>query len=55
MMVRRPQILGQMKAQFRLAVEGAAAASSCAAASSASFTVAKRVRNETGVAGRRSR
>ena len=52
MMVGEPQILGQMKAQFRLAVEGAAAARILRRCFERSFTVAKRVRNETGVAGK---
>lgn len=52
MMVGEPQILGQMKAQFRLAVEGAAASRILRRCFERSFTVAKRVRNETGVAGK---
>jgi len=52
MMVGEPQILGQMKEQFRLAVEGAAAARILRRCFERSFTVAKRVRSETGVAGK---
>ena len=52
MVLGEPQILGQMKAQFRLAVEGAAAARILRRCFERSFTVAKRVRNETGVAGK---
>ena len=52
MMVGEPQILGQMKEQFRLAVEGAAASRILRRCFERSFTVAKRVRNETGVAGK---
>lgn len=52
MMVGEPQILGQMKEQFKLAVEGAAAARILRRCFERSFTVAKRVRSETGVAGK---
>jgi len=52
MMVGEPQILGQMKEQFRLAVEGAAASRILRRCFERSFTVAKRVRSETGVAGK---
>ena len=52
MMVGEPQILGQMKEQFRLAVEGACASRILRRCFERSFTVAKRVRNETGVAGK---
>jgi glutamyl-tRNA reductase len=52
MMVGEPQILGQMKAQFRLAVESAAAARILRRCFERSFSVAKRVRSETGVAGK---
>jgi glutamyl-tRNA reductase len=52
MMVGEPQILGQMKQQFRLAVEGAAASRVLRRCFERSFTVAKRVRSETGVAGK---
>jgi len=52
MMVGEPQILGQMKEQFRLAVEGAAASRILRRCFERSFSVAKRVRSETGVAGK---
>jgi glutamyl-tRNA reductase len=50
MMVGESQILGQVKQQFRLAVETGAAAKILRRCFERSFTVAKRVRSETGVA-----
>jgi glutamyl-tRNA reductase len=50
MMVGESQILGQVKQQFRLAVEAGAAAKLLRRCFERSFTVAKRVRSETGVA-----
>jgi glutamyl-tRNA reductase len=50
MMVGESQILGQVKEQFRLAVEAGAAAKLLRRCFERSFTVAKRVRSETGVA-----
>ncbi|MEW6273194.1 MAG: glutamyl-tRNA reductase [Thermodesulfobacteriota bacterium] len=52
MMVGEPQILGQLKEQFRLAADGAAASRVLRRCFERSFTVAKRVRSETGVAGK---
>jgi glutamyl-tRNA reductase len=50
MMVGESQILGQVKQQFRLAVEAGAAAKLLRRCFERSFSVAKRVRTETGVA-----
>lgn len=52
MMVGEPQILGQMKQQFRLAVDEAAASRVLRRCFERSFSVAKRVRSETAVAGK---
>src|SRR5262249_16577140 len=52
MMVGEPQILGQLKEQFRLAVDASAAARVLRRCFERSFTVAKRVRSETGGAGK---
>lgn len=50
MIVGEPQILGQVKQQFKLAVEAGAASRFLRRCFERSFTVAKRVRTETGVA-----
>lgn len=52
MMVGEPQILGQLKRQFREAVEARAAAAMLRRCFDRAFSVAKRVRTETGVAGK---
>ncbi len=52
MMVGEPQILGQLKRQFREAVEARAAAATLRRCFERAFSVAKRVRTETGVAGK---
>ncbi|MDG2303069.1 MAG: glutamyl-tRNA reductase [Candidatus Binatia bacterium] len=50
MVVGEPQILGQLKEQYRLATESGATARVLRRCFDASFRVAKRVRTETGVA-----
>ncbi len=50
MMVGEPQILGQIKSQFRAALEASAAPRILRRCFDRSFSVAKRVRSETGVA-----
>src|SRR5690606_17781148 len=50
MMVGEPQILGQVKQQFRTALEAGAASPVLQVCFERSFSVAKRVRTETGVA-----
>ncbi len=50
MMVGEPQILGQLKEQFRLAADGGAARRTLRRCFERSFRVAKRVRSETGIA-----
>ncbi|HEY8517767.1 MAG TPA: glutamyl-tRNA reductase [Candidatus Binatia bacterium] len=52
MMVGEPQILGQLKEQFRRAAECSAASRVLRRCFERSFSVAKRVRSETGVAGK---
>ena len=52
MMVGEPQILGQLKEQFRLAATGGAAKGVLRRCFERSFRVAKRVRTETGIAGK---
>jgi len=52
MIVGEPQILGQVKEQFGLAAQSGAAGSVLRRCFEKSFAVAKRVRSETGVAGK---
>lgn len=52
MMVGEPQILGQMKEQFRLAAEAGTAGGVLRRCFERAFRVAKRVRTETGIAGK---
>jgi glutamyl-tRNA reductase len=52
MMVGEPQILGQLKEQFRIATAAGAAGGVLRRCVERSFRVAKRVRTETGIAGK---
>src|SRR5262249_35131476 len=52
MIVGEPQILGQVKEQYRLAADAGAAGTVLRRCFDKAFTVAKRVRTETGIAGK---